>query len=871
MRKVLSFVLVLSLVLGSFGMAFAAPMSDVAGKDFEDAVNVLTELGVVKGYPDGTFKPDNIVTRAEMAVIVVSALGLSNYATGTANFSDMGGHWSNPFVAYATSLGVIAGYPDGTFKPDKTVSYDEAATMLVAALGYNTDSLVGTWPANFVTKAKTLGILDGIKAGVTGANRGDIATMTYQTLDQGIGKTNKDGDFVANVPADNMLTRLDAQEYDPGNDSYDQNPVVAATSTVGEAFVVTGDEDSIISLKNLQGALVTAYANSDNEIIAIKEVKSTFYTGEFDDIATAGLITGTDEFGDYEVKASAIPAAVTGVTGDKLTVAFVNGDVAGAGANEVATAVVADGNDYTIACDISGNYITKIYSIATWTVSGADMIDDNDLDDIADGELLTFEFELDDNDDVDYDTFALYGVKSLGEIEEDDVVYVYDNGTNIKRVDVGKEVVEGEITKINSTATEITVGGKAYELSGAPGADPNAQWPTVLGAGVKVENEVKLYLDYAGDVFDLEKTSASADQVAVILDTADEVAGLTGNPAMIKLLLQDGTTKTFDAVEDDIDDSFLAVVATLDTWTVAGNPYDAGNGNVVKYNVNEDGEVDALEPIDGTYGAGGLNVDPAATVTGDVSKTGYFDGYKIASDAIVIVVDDITTFSDDADDYEFVTRDAILGNSITAQYVLENGLITAIVVDAASTSDDEIYGVFAGKARVSGGTTYEVTMLIDGKEVVYAATAAGYAAVDATLTGIEAEDQLLLLEFNAAGEVKNAVAAFDGTSPADTGFATTDADVNVVALTAAAKTITIKNNVATVTAGTIGAQTHDWGTWAIGNSITIDSGATIYKVNDDGDWVKASINDLKMTLGTKTVAFFDVFDDDKIADYVLIK
>ncbi len=156
MRKVLSFVLVLSLVLGSFGFAFAAPLSDVVGQDCEEAVNVLTELGVVQGYPDGTFKPAQVVTRAEMAVIVVSALGLEDYAVGTANFSDMAGHWSNGYVAYAASLGIIAGYPDGTFKPNQIVSYDEAAKMLVAALGYTPDSLVGTWPANYVVKLSPL-------------------------------------------------------------------------------------------------------------------------------------------------------------------------------------------------------------------------------------------------------------------------------------------------------------------------------------------------------------------------------------------------------------------------------------------------------------------------------------------------------------------------------------------------------------------------------------------------------------------------------------------------------------------------------------------------------------------------------------------
>jgi len=190
-----------------------------------------------------------------------------------------------------------------------------------------------------------------------------------------------------------------------------------------------------------------------------------------------------------------------------------------------------------------------------------------------------------------------------------------------------------------------------------------------------------------------------------------------------------------------------------------------------------------------------------------------------------------------------------------------------MVVDAASTSDDEVYGVFVGKARVSGGTTYEVTMLVDGKEVAYEATSAGYAAVDATLTGgIEAEDQLLLLTFNAAGELKDATAADDGAAG---GFATTDADVNSVVVDTGV-TITVKNNVATVAATNVSGL-HDWALFGSGDDITVDSDAVIYKVNADGDWVKGSISDLKMTGATKEVSFFDVFGDDKIADIVLIK
>ena len=85
MKKVLSLVLALSLVLGTFVPSFAATtFSDVKGEDCEQAVNVLVDLGVVNGYEDGTYKPENIVTRAEMAVLVVNALGLEDYVTDNA-------------------------------------------------------------------------------------------------------------------------------------------------------------------------------------------------------------------------------------------------------------------------------------------------------------------------------------------------------------------------------------------------------------------------------------------------------------------------------------------------------------------------------------------------------------------------------------------------------------------------------------------------------------------------------------------------------------------------------------------------------------------------------------------------------------------
>ena len=253
MKKVLSFVLVLSMILGSFGMAFAAAPSDVVGKDYEDAVNVLMELGVIDGYKDGTFRPENVVTRAEMATLIIKALGLNDYAVGKSNFSDMAGHWADAYVAYAASLGFISGYGDGTFRPNQPVTYDQAITMVVQALGYKAEYMVGGYPGAFVAQAKTLGMLDGIKSGAAGANRGDVATLLFNTLDVNFVRYDKDCaiDTIADGESkDTMLLRLGAALYDPDKDDEDVKP--------GAAFVVKGTEDSVINLKEYQGAYVTA-------------------------------------------------------------------------------------------------------------------------------------------------------------------------------------------------------------------------------------------------------------------------------------------------------------------------------------------------------------------------------------------------------------------------------------------------------------------------------------------------------------------------------------------------------------------------------------------------------------------------------------
>ena len=192
MKKVLSIVLSLVMVICMMPvMAFAATSnaaySDISGEKCEGAVNVLDALGVVDGYEDGTYRPDQTVTRAEMAKLIITALGVADYASATnSSYSDMAlAQWAIPYVEYDTNLNIVEGVGGGRFSPGNPVTYEQAATMIVRALGFTDEcnEMNGTWPAIYVQKATALGLFNNVSnGGSTGANRGDIAVMLYNAL-----------------------------------------------------------------------------------------------------------------------------------------------------------------------------------------------------------------------------------------------------------------------------------------------------------------------------------------------------------------------------------------------------------------------------------------------------------------------------------------------------------------------------------------------------------------------------------------------------------------------------------------------------------------------------------------------------------------
>ncbi len=96
----------------------------------KDAIDRVTKMGLMKGYPDGSFKPEQTITRAEMASMVVRMKGDIAANFNGSMFPDVDGHWAQKAIVSAKAVGIINGYPDGTFRPEAELSRAEAITMI---------------------------------------------------------------------------------------------------------------------------------------------------------------------------------------------------------------------------------------------------------------------------------------------------------------------------------------------------------------------------------------------------------------------------------------------------------------------------------------------------------------------------------------------------------------------------------------------------------------------------------------------------------------------------------------------------------------------------------------------------------------------
>ena len=127
LKKVISSIAAVA-ILASSASVFAGFPDVEESASYVGAVETLTALGIVEGDDNGLFNPDNTVTRAEFAKMVVEALGEGDAAASSTytSFADSQGHWAAGYIEAGVGKGFINGYDENTFGPDDTVTYAQA-------------------------------------------------------------------------------------------------------------------------------------------------------------------------------------------------------------------------------------------------------------------------------------------------------------------------------------------------------------------------------------------------------------------------------------------------------------------------------------------------------------------------------------------------------------------------------------------------------------------------------------------------------------------------------------------------------------------------------------------------------------------------
>ena len=194
------FTLVLGILALNFGfqVASAASFSDVGDSTkYSSAVEYLKTKGIINGYSDGTFKPDNKINRAEALKIIMLAVGQDLTSTFKINFKDVSSKdWFYSYVRKATELQIVQGYSDGTFKPADNINLAES--LKIALLSFKSpvsdavnsapypDVTTSLWYAKYAQYAKTTQVIDPEDNGNLDADqqitRGDFAELIYRLL-----------------------------------------------------------------------------------------------------------------------------------------------------------------------------------------------------------------------------------------------------------------------------------------------------------------------------------------------------------------------------------------------------------------------------------------------------------------------------------------------------------------------------------------------------------------------------------------------------------------------------------------------------------------------------------------------------------------
>ena len=661
--------------------ASAASYGDEASISQNEAVEVLTGIGVVGGDQNGNFNPTATLTRAEFCVMIANALTGGSFdqtlfdGTDTP-FTDVAGHWGAGYIAYCYSNGIVAGTSATTFEPDGTLTAAQAAAILLMALGYNQNNEFaanGQFSLNVTRWAQQAGLYDGLAVSAnTGISRENTAKLIYNAL---VNTTPVGYSSLAEAYYTIGESALSGVVYS-GKDLDPDDPTGVYGRTLG--YTNFGLEYGVGSSDSFDRPAHRWISDNNTDIGTYADGAALTYTNKPSESALKSALNG------YTI-----------ATGAEVSV---DGNEKAIGTVGIAAGNVTDDNVKAIR-DLMGNgklveifanranEITDVVVINSYLATvTSDYDEDEENVEIATGAGETYTLELDD--------FA-----GIVNYREDDklVITVSEEGTSsatVRSVASATVVEDVEVTAYGSD--NVTAAGTKYDYNAA--ADKTNDIVTNYDLS-STDTTYTLYLDTYGYVLGSEGYEAGANYVFISAYDYNDSAVNKGNPYTAKAYFTDGSTQVIDvknegAVEsgwgttnnDDVNTWYTYTKNSSDVYTLSAVDNDnftdkaevnsanallatgvRANSSTVFIFLNDKGDVTST--VTGIRNVDFENADGYIVVKDGAAKAVVvtdYKGAKTAGDYIYILASTpATTNYDRTNEVDFYTYDAIVNGEKT--------------------------------------------------------------------------------------------------------------------------------------------------------------------------------------------------------------
>ena len=772
LKKVLALVLAFACAFTMF--AGAASYSDKADIKATTAVDMLSSLGVIQGYEDGSFKPNTTVTRAQMAKMIFTIMNGGNdnanaYASLPTKFTDLPtAAWAQGYVRYLQNTGIIAGKSVTKFAPNDTVTGLEAAKMVLVAAGYNAQKagLTGAaWAQNTMKYGQLNNLFEDVDADLNAAlPRQYAAQILYNALDmKRVVWSNDINDFknATDVSGEKTIGEkymdlyktsaevLTSVKKTSGKDTYEiklADKVKYADDKKEQEFTkVPTDVSDLLGLK--VKVLVRVKTNGDQDVYGVyadddSKVIATGTVGQLENVSSDSMKTkmnGTEYKLDKANNKLKVIYANKGVSTD--TVATIEQATAIDQVAGTVKLVDTDGNNKVDTVVVTPAKVGKITYAGSKKVTISNGVGSNDVEDI----------------DI-YNGFA-----------KDDWTVVTDKTyTASDDISVAKiDVVTSKVTSVkSSTPKEVKINDSWYKVATGSVADDTAS----VKSGSTYDFAI-----VGNYVVNAKETEAASTDVLVVTDFEKTSNGMAGTTTQkVKAYFLDGSSKTIEV-------SKLARTAGADEKDVdSSNKIDDSYVNqLYTYSTRSNGTY-TLKAL-GSGNMAGYKHSANKTGTGVITSNNKIDGYSISDEAVVFALYTDISGTKVKKDVKVLTGKTVndwktaYGTSVQYATKKSNGIETvrvAVVVDsnkysgagsdykyAYMTSDSyegtngedndktTVYEAWTGSENVTlkydganGTTKHAGDVLIytnDGDKFINVETASDVDVVKVAITGIE--------------------------------------------------------------------------------------------------------------------------------------